>query len=232
MLFLFFLSTTLFAETAQQNIEETFSGAFSTYADFQRGDEEQKDAFFNQFGRFCGIGVGLGTDFVTGNRGKLWQGGFPTFNFQVHYWFNFHVALHLGLMTSQHYYTSKLSGITGKTTVSLSNLGVGLRYYLDTKDLNAPLTFSSPFFSATGSLYYKTENAILAATTTNDAAMGFALGAGFEFPINPLKTYTNIEAKIHFVTFLDTYSALYQSVDIPDLTGYMITLTGSILFTW
>ena len=77
--------------------EEDFSSSpFTEYGEFNEEQDEAADTKFFQYGRLFGVSLGLGFEGVTGNRGLLWQGGFPMIEMKVHYWFDFNVALDLG----------------------------------------------------------------------------------------------------------------------------------------
>src|SRR5881628_3466051 len=60
---------------------------FTEYGEFNEEEEEADEAKFFQYGRFFGVSVGSGFQGATGNRGLLYQGGFPTLDIKVHYWF-------------------------------------------------------------------------------------------------------------------------------------------------
>src|SRR4051812_45090894 len=75
--------------------EDDFSTTpFTEYGEFNNQEaEEEEDTKFFQYGRFFGLSIGFGTQGVTGNRGQLWQGGFPMVEFKLHYWFDFNIAM-------------------------------------------------------------------------------------------------------------------------------------------
>src|SRR4051794_33185738 len=68
--------------------EEIGNGTpFTEYGEFNEEADEEADTQFFQHGRFFGVCLGLGYESVSGNRGALWQGGFPVFDFKLQYWF-------------------------------------------------------------------------------------------------------------------------------------------------
>ncbi len=228
-------------EKADQNPGDDFEASgFGSYGAFSQAEEEEETSIFNEFGRFCGAEIGLGTMPALGNRGLLWQGGFPMFEFTIHYWFDFNYALNLSLLTARYYYESTIDTFNGTTNSTLSHvdisifaLGIGARYYIPTHDLTSTLTFAGPFLSLSGSVYFKTETSAAAGQNQdNSSALGFAIGGGFEFPLKPKSSYVDLEAKVHFVNFLDSYQSTFQTVGITDLSGFFLSIDGAILFTW
>jgi hypothetical protein len=212
--------------------DEDFSSApFNDYAEFNEEEEETEDVRFYQNGRFFGVSIGTGFEGVTGNRGLLWQGGFPVIDFRVHYWFNFNMAMDMGFFNAPHNFFAKNQG--DAVDVKLFQVGINIKYYFDTKNLSAPISFANPYVLLGGGAYTKTESSVSAQTQTPETTVGIGFGGGLEFAIKPKKVAFSIESKIHFVTFKDTYLDKYKtSNSLPDLTGFFYTLTGSVLFTW
>jgi len=215
--------------------EEDYAGTpFTEYGEFHSSNEEEGELQFYQLGRFFGASLGVGFEFVDGNRGALWQGGFPSVDFRLHYWFNFNVALELGLMTMSHWYNDISVPNVGKghVDVNMVLLGLAIKYYFDTKNLSSTLTFANPYVLLGGGSYAKTENSNLAGTQDFDNSLGVSAGVGVEFPVSDKKIYFNVESRIHLITFKDTYTTIYSGAGLPNLTGNFYTITGSFLFTW
>src|SRR4051812_6901711 len=88
------------AGKASQPEDEDFTGSpFTEYGEFNEDADEAADAKFFQYGRLFGISLGGGYQGAGGNRGLLWQGGFPNIDFKLHYWFDFNFALDLNFFT-------------------------------------------------------------------------------------------------------------------------------------
>jgi hypothetical protein len=217
---------------AFQSEEEDFSGTpFTEYGEFNESQSEEADNRFFQNGRFFGVSLGVGMQTVDGARGALWQGGFPMVDFKVHYWFDFNFALDLGFFTAQHYFnTTALNA--GHVDVNLLHVGVDLKYYFDTKNLSAPISFVNPYLILGGGAYTKTQNSNTQQTQDVDTSVGICAGAGLEFVISPRRAYFEIEGKTHIVTYRDTFTTVYQSVGLANMTGNFYTLSGSVLLTW
>ena len=210
--------------------EEDFSSSpFTEYGEFNEEADEANDTRFFQYGRFFGVSLGAGFEGVTGNRGLLWQGGFPGIDFKVHYWFDFNFALDLGIYTVNHNY----EGPNGHVDVSMFNVGLDLKYYFDTRNLSAPITFVSPYVLAGFGSYAKTETNISQNIVESDNAVGPCAGAGLEFTLSPRKVYFSTEGKLHFLNYKDTNTTNFQTnPGLPNLTGVFYTVMGSFLFTW
>jgi hypothetical protein len=198
----------------------------------EESQEEEKDTRFFQQGRFFGVSLGLGFQAVAGNRGVLWQGGFPAVDFKLHYWFDFNLALDLGITTAQQFYQLDIgSNNFQRVDVNLFSGVIDVKYYFDTKDLSAPITFSNPYLIAGVEAISKTELNSSQGTTDLDSSIGATGGAGLEFAITPRKFFFTIEGKVHYAVFKDT-SRSVSSLGLSDLTGPWFTFTGNILFTW
>lgn len=208
---------------------------YTAYGSFNEEEEEAADTKFFQFGRFFGVSVGAGFEGATGNRGVLWQGGFPAANLKFHYWFDFNFALDLGVLWVNHMYEAQVPEV--RANVSMLQLGTSLKYYIDTTNLSAAITFANPYILAGIGSYTKTDFDPQRDTAPDrDTKFGLNLGAGLEFPIVPKKSYFTFEGRFHSVNFADstdgTYSGASSVPRLPDLTGYFYTVVGSVLFTW
>lgn len=212
--------------------EDDFSNTpFTEYGEFNETSDEEADSNFFKFGRFFGASLGLGFEFVDGKRGALWQGGFPMVDFKLHYWFDFNFAVDLGFFTAQQYFDTTAQG-KGHVDVNILHVGLDVKYYFDTKNLSAPISFANPYLLLGVGSFSKTENSSLQGTQDTDNSLGISIGAGLEFAISPRKLYFEVEGKVHFVTFKDTYNPIYKSVGLDNLTGNFYTVSGNVLFTW
>jgi hypothetical protein len=212
--------------------DEDYNGTpFTEYGEFNESGEEDTDTRFLQFGRFFGVSLGLGFQFVDGYRGALWQGGFPLIDFKLHYWFDFNFALDLGFFTTMQYYDTSVKNL-GHVDVNMLHVGVDLKYYFDTKNLSAAISFANPYLALGVGSFSKTENSVLQQNQDPDNSLGVSAGGGLEFVISPKKSYFEVEAKIHMVTFKDTFTTNFSGIGLPNLTGNFYTISGNFLITW
>ncbi|MGZ3698816.1 MAG: hypothetical protein ACXWPM_03555 [Bdellovibrionota bacterium] len=170
---------------------------------------------------------------MSGNRGLLWQGGFPYVDFKLHYWFDFHFAIDLNVTTASHFFNSTVSSDLGHTDVTLLHGGIDLRYYFDTKNAPAPISFSNPFLLLGGGVWSKTQNNAASGNPPDqDTGFGVGAGAGLQFALIQRKCYFEVEGKVNYAQFKDTGVATFKDMGIPDLSGLFFTITGNVLFTW
>jgi len=217
---------------AGKSEEEDYSTTpFTSYGEFNETEDEDADSKFFQYGRFFGVSLGLGAQFLDGNRGALWQGGFPMVDFKLHYWFDFQMALDLGFFTAQQFFDTTALGM-GHVDINMVHVGVDVKYYFPTKNLSSALSFANPYLLAGAGSYTKTQNSQAQGTQDPDTSLGITLGVGLEFVMSPRKSFFEIEAKGHFIVFKDTYTTNFQAVGIKNLTGNFYTISGSVLFTW
>jgi hypothetical protein len=224
--------------TVQPEEDDYRQTPYTSFGEFN-DEEETEDTRFFQYGRFFGVSLGLGYEGATGNRGSLYTGGLPAFSLRVHYFFDFNFALTLGFYSAKHQYTGFKQGQgsdTGqKNDVDIFEFGSELRYYFDTKDSTAPVTFAGPFLIVGLGNYTKTESDILTPDSPNkDTALGFSFGGGLEFPLKPRKAYLNLETKFHTVSFKNDALSVTSTGNkvIKDTNGMLFTIMASVLFTY
>lgn len=217
--------------TKQPEEDDFAQTPFTEYGEFNEDEEEAADTAFFQRGRFFGVSGGLGYQGIVGNRGLIWQGGFPTIDLKLHYWFDFNFALDLGGYFSSHFYDEDNAG-TNQASVAWLQAGLTVKYYFDTRNLSAPLSFASPYVLAGAGSYTKIETLSSNAATQTESTIGFNAGAGLEFVIKPRKLYFALENRWHFMGFSDTGSQNFTGRGVSDLSGAFFTIVGNILFTW
>lgn len=214
-------------DRTQQPEEEDFQGTpYTQYGEFNEEHEEEEETKFLQRGRLFGASGGIGMQFITGNRGSVYEGGFPAIDLRLHYWFDFSLAMDMQFMIVNHVYDN------GSTLfdVAINRIGADMKYYFDITNLSAAITFANPYVLAGLGAYSKTQsNPVSGAQPDVETKIGFSGGLGFEFPIKPRKIYFTTEARIHLVTYADTYN---PPAGITDLSGMYFTVTGNFLLTW
>jgi hypothetical protein len=203
------------------------STPYLEYGEFNMNEDDDADTMYFQYGRFFGLSLGLGYEGTTGNRGLLYTPAIPRFDLKVHYWFDFQLAVNLGIFLASHTFDN-----SGINRVRLIGYGADLKYYFDVRNASAPLTFSNPFLIAGIGSINKTETSPTSVSTDVDSTFSVNFGGGLEFPIVYKKTYFILEARYHTQNFNDSIDTSFQSRGIPDLTGGFFTLMGHFLFTW
>ncbi len=204
------------------------STPYLEYGDFSINEDDDADSLYFQYGRFFGLSLGLGYQSATGNRGLLYAPTFPRFDLKMHYWFDFQLAMNIGIFFASHTFESD-----GTNNVRLLGYGVDLKYSFDVRNASAPISFSNPFLVAGVGSISKTISTITRSTTDMDSTLSINFGAGLEFPIVFKKTYFILDTRYHTQNFDDSNDTEYRdSKGIPDLTGGFFTVSGHILFTW
>jgi hypothetical protein len=204
------------------------STPYLEYGDFNINEDDDADTMYFQYGRFFGVSLGLGYQTATGNRGLLYTPAFPRFDLKVHYWFDFQLAMNMGIFFASHAYD-----FSGINTVKLIGYGVDLKYYFDVRNAAAAISFSNPFLIGGVGSISKTETNATSANPDLDSTFSVNAGVGLEFPISHKKAYFILEGRYHTQNFLDSNEVKYQSAKgISDLSGGFMTLMGHILFTW
>jgi len=226
-------------ETPEESNSETTP--YLQYGDFQSSDEEAETLKYFQYGRFFGISAGAGYMGATGNLGVLYNDSIPAIDVRVHYWFDFNFALTLGLGYNKFQFTGGLVGTPNsivKYDVTVFRLEALFRYYFDTYNASAPISFASPFLVAGLGNYSRTR------TDTTDSnpetaveradALGFSFGAGTQFTLKPKAVYLDMEFRLHSAKFPDSSSPveLGNNNTLPNQTGLLTSFLVSLLFTW
>jgi hypothetical protein len=216
--------------------DENISGPYSEYGEFDSEADEAADEKFFQFGRFFGVGIGAGSTVATGNAGRIYQGGFPTLDFRLAYWFDFNFAFQLGVQNSKHQYDLEPDGLTA---VNNFRILFEFKYYPDTRNLSAPITFIGPHLIAGGGYYQRTDNIGSGESNPQNVgvvqaenAFGFNFGAGLEFTLQPKKSFLQIEGMMHLVQFGDHFDTKFRSAGINDRSGAWVSVIAALLFTW
>ncbi len=219
-------------DKTQQPEEDDFNTTpFTAYGEFNEDIEEAEDTRYFQYGRFYGISLGLGFESVSGNRGLLWQGGFPTIGLKVNYWFDFNVALDLGFTSASHFFD--IQADNNLVNISFVRVGLDVKYYFDTKNLSAALSFANPHLLLGFGAFTKSESSNVDESVDVETSVGLSGGFGIEFTIKPRKVYLVFEGKGHFASFKDTFTTRFRSnAGLQDLTGQWFTLMGYIMFTY
>lgn len=215
------------AEGGDDDTGSFLSGPFSEYGEFESEEEDSDEKFF-QYGRFFGVGLGIGYTSATGNAGQLYQGGFPTLDFRLDYWFDFLVALQLNIKNSTHSYDLDPDG---QTATNLFRLLAQVKYYFDTKDLAAPISFVSPHLIFGGGMYQRTDNMTERKTTESSSTFGLNFGIGLELTIKPKKLFLQLETTANIMTFGDAYDPKYGKA-LKDRTGMWFDTVAALMWTW
>jgi hypothetical protein len=216
---------------SSKNSGDLDASPWAGYGEFNEEEEEIADTRFFQTGRFFGVSLGGGMAGALGNRGLLWQGGFPSIDLKVHYWFDFNLALDLGFNQSSFFYEILSRG--ERVDIKQSSFGASVKYYIPTQNLSSAIGFASPYLVLGIASYTKQDFSQKTEATTEDSQAGVNAGAGLEFVISHRKTYLTVEGRLHSIPYLDSNSTDFATTNaIDDLAGLHWNTSVSILFTW
>lgn len=142
----------------------------------------------------------------------------------------------LNVQNSRHSYDIQPDGLT---EVNFFRTLLQVKYYIDTKDLSAPITFVGPHLIGGGGFYQRTDNigsgsgnATVAGTVVTNQTFGVHFGGGLELTLKPRKTYLDFEFLGHFVQFSDQFDSKFSDAGIADRTGIWMTAVVALMWTW
>ena len=167
---------------AQQEAEESYD-PFADYSEFEESAEEEADINFFRNGRFFTLGFIGGYRDFTETMGTI-QKPAVAFGMFISYFFDLRFALQLGFLTGDHKLSFKApngSAINGN--VSLTDISMNLKYYLNTQNVTRGLAKMNPYFIGGFSQVYRTTSVVGESAFGKEGAMGFDLGVGIELPL-------------------------------------------------
>ena len=188
---------------AQVDPDEAYD-PFTDYSEFEEESDEEADINFFRNGRFFTLGIAGGYRGFTGNFADIYQGA-PNFGLFLTYFFDLRLAMSLGFQTGDHavLFTSNNSSNTYTGNVSITQINVDLKYYLNTQNVTRGLADLNPYIVGGFGQFYRTYTLSGLDTYARDNTMGFDLGAGVEIPLMRKKAYLGLQATYHLVEFSD-----------------------------
>jgi len=200
---------------------------FSDFVPFEDEYDIDEDERFMYFGRFFAVSLGSGMHVFGGNIGKLYNTAIPVLDFRLIYFFDFRLAGNIGVSSASHAFNAAPNGAVN---VNLLRINADLKYYFDTKNVGAAITFANPYVIAGVSQTFRTQAFQGLNSTDKDNAFAVSAGAGMEFALKPRKTSIGVEGRIHQIFFQDRYDQTYLESGLPDLTGNMYSIITSLIF--
>ena len=228
--------------------EEDFELGGDIFTDFSEDlttADMAEDERYYRYGRFFSFQMGMGTTFYDGNRGAAYLNDPPTIGFQVNYFMNFRVSVGMGFTLSRHHFF--IDGPTAGFPVNAPGLiqvdalrtYFGYRYYIDTANLGTAITYSNPYFTGRMDYWYITNKFEDQSNLDDDTGggIGFAVGGGFEFPIEIKKTYIGVEFLFHGVNFHDKFTQKFRAINgsvqaFDDLNGNAYSTVMYYVLNW
>ena len=180
---------------------------FTDYSEFQDTTTEEADIYFFKHGRLLSLAGMGGMRLMTQKLGQHTRPAFAVGG-SFAFFFNMRIALQFHYITGIHPFRSlelEPRDPNRERFVSemlLSQIGLDIKYYLNTQNITQGLASFNPYFIVGGStitrrIKFRNEG------TFNDGKklFGFHGGLGIEFPLTLNKVFFGIEAQYQFIKF-------------------------------
>jgi hypothetical protein len=175
---------------------------FVDYSEFDESSEEEADINFFRNGRFFTLGFLGGARTFTQELGRM-NSTAPTFGLFLSYFFDLRFALQLAFMMGSHdlAFNSGTDHVRGSN--SITDVGLQLKYYLNTQNVTRGLAQFNPYF--VGGMSQVTRTTTVSGQTAfgKESAVGFDAGAGIEIPMMRNRMYFGLQATYKLINFPD-----------------------------
>lgn len=198
---------------------------FADYSEFEATEEEEADINFFRNGRFFTIGFLGGYQFFTETLGEIYE---PAFDFGLYlsYFFDLRFAMQLQFTTASHSLNfASPDGTRVRGNVSVSSIGILLKYYVNTQNVTKGIADLNPFIFGGFNQITRTATVDGEDAFAKEGPMGFEFGGGIELPMMRDQMYFGIQGSYTLVSFKD------ESTEIVLGTGENTGIfpTGDIL---
>lgn len=189
-----------------QEADESYD-PFADYSEFEESAEEEADINFFRNGRFFTLGFIGGYRGFTETMGEI-QKPAMAFGMFLSYFFDLRFALQLGFLTGDHELSFKPpSGVPVRGNVSITDISLNLKYYLNTQNVTRGLAKMNPYLIGGFSQVYRTTSVVGESAFGKEGAMGFNLGTGIEIPLMR-NMYFGGQAAFQLVSFQNENSEI------------------------
>lgn len=220
------------------------------FSDFNEDIDDAKlveDERFYRYGRFFSFNLSLGLTTFDGNRGQAYENLPPSYGLSFTFFKDFQSALGLGLEFSKHSMFLKdairkfpeTTEPPGFVEVSQLRIFFSYRYYIDTANLGAAVTYSNPYLITRLEYWYSTNDYVDQTEVPKESGGGLGAGIGFglEFPIEIKESYIGLEFLIHSVAFFDKNTQDFApqkagGFGFENLGGNAYSSMISYIFNW
>lgn len=194
---------------------------FADYSEFEESAEEEADINFFRNGRFFTLGFIGGYRGFTETLGSIYEAG-PSFGLFLCYFFDLRFALQLQFLTGDH----KFVVYDAHGNVSLTNIGLNLKYYINTQNVTRGIAQFNPYLVGGFTQVYRTATADGVDAFSKEGALGFDMGGGIEIPLMRNKMYIGLQGTYQLVTFKDEHSEIV----LNDGTKTGVFPTGDVFY--
>jgi hypothetical protein len=186
---------------AQFDADESYD-PFADYSEFDQAQEEEEDINFFRNGRFVTLGLLLGYRGFTQVLGKIANGS-ANYGLFLSYFFDLRFALQFSFVTGDHTFSFKAPDGVHTGGIGMQNLGIDIKYYLNTQNVTKGLAQFNPYILIGISEIYRTINSSDTSAYGKDSATGFDVGAGIEIPMMKNKMFWGAQGMYQLANFSD-----------------------------
>ncbi len=202
------VETTPLFELAQLEDSADTYDPFTDYSDFENTSSEEADIYFFKHGRLLSLGGLFGMRVFTGRLGQHTRpaflgGGFFSFFFNMRIAIQFHYLAGLHPFRALDIQVNDVNMERYIHEMSLTQIGLDVKYYLNTQNITQGLASFNPYFIAGASSISRKIKFVgsPAPFTDGKRIFGFHGGLGIEFPLTLNKVFFGFEARYQFVRF-------------------------------
>ena len=183
--------------------------------------QEKEDETFFYFGRFLMLGAETGLRTFTGSLGTIYD---PGLVLGGHLTYFLTLGLSLEFLTEYSWHNFVVDNTSG--TINLFNMNLLVKYYITSTTFTRALVYANPYIFAGMGEYLRFYNSAHFPSSGKDAAFGFPLGAGFEFPVVDRVFYVGLKFIYHWIMFKDEDQRSTGGASLDgDAISFVTTLT-------
>jgi len=186
--------------------------------------QEKEDETFFYFGRFLMLGAETGLRTFTGNLGTIYDPGL-VLGGHLTYFLTLGFSIEFLLEYSWHNFV--VDNTSGQ--ISLFNIDLLAKYYITSTTFTRALVYANPYIFAGVGQYLRFYNSASFPSSGKDAAFGFPIGAGFEFPVVERVFYVGLKFIYHWILFKDEDQ---RSTGGTALDGDAISLVATFTYNF
>ena len=190
-----------------QDVDDSYD-PFADYSEFEEATQEEADINFFKNGRFLSVGGMLGYRFFTNILSEIYEGTSGGGLF-LSYFFDLRFAFQVSYYTGNHSFGISENGVDASGSVTLSETGFNVKYFLNTQNVTRGLAPINPYLIFGLSQIYRTGRFDGIEGESRDSALGFNGGFGIEFPLMNNKMFFGFEGMYQFVSFEDENNELF-----------------------
>lgn len=214
---------------AQEDFNSDAYDPFADYSEFEQASEEEADINFFRNGRFFTLGILGGYRTFTGVLGELYKPG-VAFGAYISYFFDLRFAMQISYITGDHGFYLNQGTTEIRGTVSVQELGFGIKYFLNTQNVTRGLAPINPYILLGLNQFYRSVRYDNTVGAARDGTFGLSGTFGVEIPMMRNKMYFGAEATYAYVNFPDENNQIVVGSTVTGVypRGDMVRFSGLI----